>query len=334
MITDKFSDEQLAGQRLMAGFDGTDLNDDLKYLIDTLKIGGIILFSRNIQNPDQIERLCRSVQEYAESCGQPPLFIAVDQEGGLVARLKSPFTEFPGNPKMKNKADAEDFARITASELNQVGINMNFAPVMDVAPTGIHSVMSERVFGDDPAWVSALGVKVIETLQKNGIMATAKHFPGIGRTVLDSHIEMPMLDADLDDLASYDLVPFQAAIDHGVAAVMLSHILYNKIDPDLPASLSARIAKELLRERMGFEGVVITDDLDMGAVRNHYDIQTAIPLILSADIDITLICHKGPAIEAAFKLILNRIEADHQTRRSGEASVQRIMNLKKDYLQL
>ncbi len=316
----------------MAGFDGTDLNDDLKYLIDTLKIGGIILFSRNIQNPDQIKKLCSDVQKYTISCAQPPLFIAIDQEGGVVARLKSPFTEFPGNPKMKGEEDAEYFAAVTASELNRTGINMNFAPVMDIAPPGFNSIMADRVFGDNPELVSRLGVKVIETLQNNGIMATAKHFPGIGRTVLDSHLELPVMNADMEDLASFDLVTFQAAIDHGVAAVMLSHICYSKIDPDLPASLSTRIAKELLREQMGFDGLVITDDLDMGAVKKHYNIQTAIPLILSADIDIILVCHKGPAIEDAFNEILKYLETDPRIRRSGEASVRRIMNLKKEYI--
>ena len=232
-----FSNEQLAGQRLMAGFDGTRLNDDLKFLIDKIKAGGIILFSRNIASPDQIKNLCMSVQEYAAKCEQPPLFISIDQEGGQVARLKEPFTQFPGNSSMKDEEDARYFSEITASELKNVGINMNMAPVLDVAFDGTKSIMKKRAFGYDPEWVSKLGVAVIEHLQRNGIMAVAKHFPGIGRTILDSHIEMPTLDVDLKTLKSSDLLPFTEAIKHDVAGIMLSHILYNKIDNKWPASL-------------------------------------------------------------------------------------------------
>ncbi|MEA1901179.1 MAG: glycoside hydrolase family 3 N-terminal domain-containing protein, partial [Thermodesulfobacteriota bacterium] len=250
------SNEQLAGLRLMAGFDGTRLNDDLKFLINKIKVGGIILFSRNLTSPDQIKDLCMSVQEYAIKCGQPPLFISIDQEGGQVARLKEPFTRFSGNPDMKDEEDAGHFAEITASELKSVGINMNMAPVLDVAFDNKKSIMRDRSFGNDPAWVSKLGVTLIERLQRNGIMAVAKHFPGIGRTVLDPHIEMPPLDADLQTLESSDLRPFYEAIKHDVAGIMLSHILYSKIDIKWPASLSSKIAKDLLRDRMGFDGIV------------------------------------------------------------------------------
>lgn len=327
------TDEQLAGQRLMAGFDGTDLNKDLMFLIDTLKIGGIILFSRNLSDPEQIKRLCLSVQEYAASCAQPPLFIAIDQEGGEVARLKSPFTQFPGNPMMKGEADAVHFAQITAAELTGLGINMNMAPVMDVVPeTSEDVVMAGRVFGNDPAWVSRMGVRVIEELQGNGIMAVAKHFPGIGRTLLDSHHDMPILDTDMADLESSDLLPFEAAVKCGVAGMMLSHILYNKVDPEWPASLSPKIAKTLLRDRMGFDGVIITDDLDMGAVIKHYDIKTGIRQILSADIDIALICHKGPDIETAYDEISEGLKDSPEIRMKGKTSVNRILQLKQRFM--
>ena len=326
------SNEQLAGQRLMAGFDGTRLNDDLMFLIDTLKVGGIILFSRNLSGPDQIKDLCLSVQEYAVKCGQPPLFISIDQEGGQVARLKEPFTQFPGNPNMKNKEDAEHFSEITAFELKNVGINMNMAPVLDVAFEGIKSIMEKRSFGHDPEWVSKLGVKVIEYLQRNRIMAVAKHFPGIGRTVLDSHIKMPPLDIDLNVLKSSDLMPFAEAIKYDVAGVMLSHILYSKIDSKWPASLSIKIAKDLLRKSMGFDGIVMTDDLDMGAIKNNYDIKTVIKQILSADIDIALICHKGPNIEIAYEKILKEFKDSKNIKDRGKVCVKRILKTKEKYL--
>ena len=332
MQTKTFSDEQLAGQRLMAGFDGTTLNADLKFLINRLKAGGIILFSRNLDAPDQIKQLCDEIQNYARLCEQPPLFIAVDQEGGQVARLKEPFTQFPGNPYMKNEEDAIHFAQVTATELTRVGINMNMAPVMDVASGEINSIMAQRAFGGDPAWVTRLGVKVIEHLQSNNIIAVAKHFPGIGRTVLDSHMDLPMLDDDLSAFERMDLIPFDAGIQHGVSGVMLSHIFYKNLDPQWPASLSDKIAKTLLREQMGFDGLVLTDDLDMGAIVQHYDIQTTIRRILAAEIDLALICHKGPNIEIAYKTLLQEIMVSADMKAKGIESVKRIMKLKERYL--
>ena len=332
MKTATLSAEQQAGQRLMVGFEGTGLNEDLKDLINRLKIGGIILFAGNLKSPDQIKQLCRSIQDYAKICQQPPLFIAVDQEGGQVARLQEPFTIFAGNPHMKTEADAVHFAEITAAELNQVGINMNMAPVMDVSPEGSGSIMAERTFGDNPAWVSRLGVKVIEHLQLNNILAVAKHFPGIGRTTLDSHMDMPVLHDDLSIMEDFDLIPFEAGIQNRVSGVMLSHIVYTKLDPQWPASLSPQIAKNLLRKQMGFDGLVLTDDLDMGAISKHYDIHTAIHQILAADIDLTLICHKGPTIEIAFEEILKEMTDSPAIKARGIESVERIMGAKRRYL--
>ena len=334
MQTKTFSNKQLAGQRLMVGFDGTTLNADLKFLIDRLKVGGIILFSRNLDTPDQIKHLCDGIQSYAQLCGQPPLFIAVDQEGGQVARLKEPFTQFPGNPHMNSEEDAIHFAEVTATELTRVGINMNMAPVMDVAPEGINSIMAQRAFGGDPAWVTRLGVKVIEHLQSNNIIAVTKHFPGIGRTILDSHMDLPLLDDDISAFEQMDLIPFKAGIQQGVSGVMLSHIFYKNLDPQWPASLSDKIAKVLLREQMGFDGIVLTDDLDMGAIVQHYDIQTAIHRIFAAEIDLALICHKGPNIETAYEEFLQGITDSAGTKTKGIESVERIMKLKKKYLKL
>jgi beta-N-acetylhexosaminidase len=327
-----FTPEQSAGQRLMVGFDGTELNAELKFLIHTLKVGGIILFSRNLIDPGQIRDLCFSMQSYARSCGQPPLLISIDQEGGKVARLKEPFTQFPGNPNMKGPEDAVFFAKTTAKELLEVGINMNLAPVLDVAPEGINSVMADRAFGPDPSWVSEQGRVVIEHLQAENIMAVAKHFPGIGRTVLDSHFELPDLDIDVGAMEGFDLFPFKTAIEHGVAGIMLSHIRYIGIDPEWPASLSKTIADDLLRREMGYDGVVMTDDLDMGAIKKHYGLETAIQQILSADIDMPLICHAGPDIENAFKEILDLQGRSQTMKAKGVKSLERIMKLKARYL--
>ena len=317
----------------MVGFEGLTLNDDLKSLIDEFKVGGVILFAINIESPAQLKELCRSIQEYTQNCQQPPLFIAIDQEGGQVARLKEPFTIFPGNPHMKSEDDAIFFAETTAAELQQIGINMDMAPVMDVSPDS-ESIMAQRTFGSDPTWVSRLGAKVIEHLQVNNIMAVAKHFPGIGRTTLDSHMDMPVLHDDLSLIKQFDLIPFEAAIQGNVSGVMLSHIFYSKLDPQWPASLSPSIANNLLRQQMGFKGLVLTDDLDMGAIAKHYDIQTAIHQILAADIDLSLICHKGPNIENAFEEILKKITDSPDMKARGLESVERIMAAKSKYLDM
>jgi beta-N-acetylhexosaminidase len=323
---------QLAGQRLMVGFDGTELNGQLRHLIKHLKIGGLILFSRNIQSPPQVKELCAAVQEYAGMFGGPPLFIAVDQEGGQVARFKEPFTRFPGNPFMTSIDDALEFASVTAAELSRVGVNMNMAPVLDVVPPGIEGVMSKRVFGSDPQWVATMGATVIDHLQQGTIMAVAKHFPGIGRTTLDSHEDLPHLEVDREQLESFDIIPFRSAIAHSVAGIMLSHIAYRKIDPLWPASLSPQIAKHYLRDHLVFNGITLTDDLDMGAIVNHFDIRTVIHQILQAEIDLALICHQGPNIETAFEEISQALTDASQIRDACRASVQRILSLKRRYI--
>ncbi len=326
------SDDQLAGQRLIVGFDGYDLNPDLKYYIDTLKVGGIILFSRNILSSRQLTKLCKSVQTYAKSCGQPPLFISIDQEGGAVARLKEPYTRFPGNPNMEGIEDAFKFGQITSAELNETGINMNMAPVMDVAPKDFKSIMTDRMFGSDPEWVSKLGGAVIESLQKGGVMAVAKHFPGIGRTTLDSHLDLPVLDLALRDIEKFDILPFKAAIEKKVTGIMLSHIRYDKIDKAWPASLSCVIARDMLRKDLGFQGLVITDDLDMGAIERHYDIELSVDRIFKADIDIALICHPSPKITRAFEVFKRKIQDKENLGQKFMTSVARILEIKKQWL--
>jgi beta-N-acetylhexosaminidase len=329
MTPEMLTHGQLAGQRLMVGFDGTEFNEDLKWLIGELNVGGVILFSRNIENPNQIRRLCRTIQEFAVHSGQPPLFIAVDQEGGVVARLRAPFTQFPGNPAMRELSDAERFARITASELVDVGINMNMAPVLDVVHPGVDSVMASRAFGSDPKWVSQMGGLVIRHLQSNGVMAVAKHFPGIGGTTLDSHIDRPYLKISYKTMQDIDLPPFEAAVYHDVAGIMLSHIMYPEMDDAWPASLSPAIVGGLLREKMRYNGVVLTDDLDMGAIQKYIDIETVADQVLAADIDQALICHKGPNIERAYVRLLNRISADTRIKDHARRSAGRVLSLKK-----
>ena len=330
-----FSDiKETAGQRLMMGFDGTTLGPDLEFLIRELTVGGIILFARNIETPDQVRLLCRSIQECARACNLPPMFIAIDQEGGVVARLKAPqFKEFPGAPTLKSESEAAQFGQDMAETLAGLGINMNFAPVLDVAPENFPSIMAKRVFGSDPARVSRMGQAIINSQQQKGILSVAKHFPGIGRTTLDSHLDLPELKTDENELAAYDLIPFQGAAAAGVSGIMLSHIRYTGIDPLWPASLSQAIAKDLLRRRMGYTGLVMTDDLDMGAIQNHYDIATIMRRILTADVDLALICHQGPKIAAAFAEIKQNLANDAGLKQKHKQSLARIMQWKSKFLE-
>jgi beta-N-acetylhexosaminidase len=332
MKPEQFSDMQLAGQRLMVGFQGTEWNRELEYVIGELKVGGIILFSRNVESPNQLEMLCASAQRHAASCGQPPLFVAVDQEGGQVARLKNPFTEFPGNPHIRSLEDAEQFASITAFELAEVGINMNLAPVLDVVPEAVDGVMKGRSFGSDPKQAAFLGGTVVDGLQKAGIMAVAKHFPGIGRTTVDSHAELPFLDTPLQELWQSDLLPFQEAISRDVAGIMLSHICYKELDPDWPASISVSIAKDLLREQLGYAGLVMTDDLDMGAVNQRFSLEEIVANVFEADIDLSLICHHAEKMEQAHRLLCEKIAGIGRNRKKAVEAAGRILRTKARYL--
>lgn len=322
--------EELAGQRLMLGFDGTSFNDDLRHIIRDIKTGGIILFARNIETPDQVAALCADCQSFARTCGLLPLIISVDQEGGTVARCKDGFTRFDGNPAIKTLQDANRFAEITARELGAVGINMNLAPVLDVVPQGVDSIMRDRVFQGDAQVVSTLGNQVIHTLQEKGMMAVAKHFPGIGRTVLDSHFHLPKLDVGINILESTDLIPFVHAMENKVSGMMLSHIFYPRLDAVWQASLSPAIAHDLLRHTLGFKGLVMTDDLDMKAI--GHDIKTCIRQILNARIDMALICHKGPNIDTAADEIYRLISSDAGLLDWARQSYHRIREYKQRFL--
>jgi len=331
---DTLTPAQLAGQRLMVGFQGKVLDDELRFLIRDLHVGGLILFKRNIEDPSQLAALCRSAQACALESGHPPLTIAIDQEGGPVARLGPPFTVFAGHRAIgeaRSESAAQEFGRITARELRGVGITMDFAPVLDLTPPGVESVMAGRVFGEESGLVAALGRIVIDALQQNGLAATAKHFPGIGRTVLDSHLDLPRLSVPRQVLDEADLVPFRAAIEADVAAVMLSHVVYEDLDPLWPASLSPAIAGNLLRDRLGFKGVSITDDLDMGAVDKHFDIETAVRQIMRADIDVALICHDQNKMQRAYEALTRVVTDSSEAGRRARKSMGRLLNLKRQY---
>ncbi|MFO7984841.1 MAG: beta-N-acetylhexosaminidase [Desulfatiglandaceae bacterium] len=288
------------GRLFMAGMPGPTLDHNTKSLIRDQGLGGIILFSRNIEGPVQLAALCRDLQQAAIKAHGIPLFMAVDQEGGRVVRLREPFTQFPGNTAIgtaENPVEAAiNFAEVTAQEMVLVGLNMDMAPVMDVRRGAPEKHLMDRTFSDDPQTVALLGRHVVNTLQKNHIMAVAKHFPGLGRTTMDPHHHLPTIDADEAEMERIHLPPFQAAIAAGVSSVMSSHALYPSIDPGTPATLSSRVINGILRQRLGFDGLVITDDLEMGAIREGWGVVKGAVSAFKAGCDILLICEDQPAV--------------------------------------
>ena len=329
--------EELVGQLFMVGFQGTRLNSDLNYFLKKLHVGGIILFKRNVQDPFQLAELNRSLQETAMETASIPLFISIDQEGGPVSRLEPPFTQFVSQSTMGASENSEErighFARTQARELKLVGINMDLAPVLDVNARGPEGLMAARSYGADPNLVARLGTLCIRELQQAGIMACAKHFPGIGDTDLDSHQDLPVQLKDRESLERLELIPFREAMKVPAAAMMISHILYPAFDPKHPASLSNQIVMGLLRQGLGYEGLVITDDLEMGAVVNHYGIEEAVFLAFAAGVDTLLVCHDPDKIERGYQHLLKKIKSRAIPEDLFIKSLRRTLGLKQRFLQ-
>jgi beta-N-acetylhexosaminidase len=329
--------EEAVGQLFMVGFQGTCFNSDMEYFLKKLHIGGVIYFKRNVEDPYQLAELTRRAQERAMEMSALPLFVSVDQEGGPVRRLGPPFTQFESQSAMAASEEAEkrisDFARTQARELKLAGINMNLAPVLDVNARGPEGLMAARSYGSDPALVARLGARCIRDFQEAGVMACAKHFPGIGDTDLDSHQDLPIQPKDREALESLELIPFREVARIPAAAVMISHIQYPALDPMFPASLSAPIIEGLLRRDLGYEGLVITDDLEMGAVGNHFAIEEAVRLAFVAGVDLLLICHDPDKIDRAYSHLLKKIKSGAVSEDRLKKSVARIGALKQQYLQ-
>ncbi len=303
--------DQKIGHLFMCGLPGTTLDPGTRDLIKEVNPCGVILFSRNIRGPAQAAALCRDLQEASLEYHSTPLFLAVDQEGGRVSRLKPPFTEFPGNEAMavsgRPLQEARTFARVTAREMRLVGLNMDLAPVMDVKRGEVEAHLSGRTFGEDPLMVARMGRVVIRTLQEEGVMAVAKHFPGLGRSPVDPHHDLPRIDLHQDELEEVNLVPFRAAIDEDVAGIMTSHAVYPSLDPSMPATLSRMVLEDLLRGWMGYRGLIITDDLEMGALAGRRGVGEAAGSAFAAGADVLLVCKEQACVREGLKRIRERL---------------------------
>ena len=327
---------QKVGQLMMIGFDGTTVDVELRRMISDNHIGGVILFARNVQSPEQVARLTNELQKIALESEHPGLFIAIDQEGGRVARLteSAGFTEFPSAMSIGATGDPENAYRMAtamAAEMRAVGINVDFAPDLDVNNNPSNPVIGTRSFSSDPAKVAEYGVAFARGLQENGVLAFGKHFPGHGDTGVDSHIDLPRVAHDRARLDEVELFPFRAAIQSDIAGIMSAHVTFPAIDPTpgLAATLSRPVLTGLLREELGYDGLIATDSLEMGALAaTGYPPPVGAPLALAAGADILLFNRDHAMHKEAFTNLLQTIENGKVSQEQLNASVSRILKAK------
>jgi len=325
---------ELVGQHFIVDFSGPEVTPDVERLVRQGRIGGVILFAKNIRGAAQLRTLTADLQRLAAEAGLAPLLITIDQEGGLVARLHDGFTVFPGAMALGATGRPEDAAtagRITAQELGAVGINVNHAPVLDVNTNPANPIIGARAFSDDPKEVARFGIAYLQALQAAGVLATVKHFPGHGDTALDSHLALPVVEKDLRRLQREELHPFREAIGAGADGLLSAHVVYPALDASRPATLSPRVMRDLLRGELGFEGIVITDSMAMKAIADRWSRGTAAVAALRAGCDVVLAC--GPPEEQWASIEAARQAAADGTLEAGwlEESGARIARIKARY---
>ncbi|MFQ5454699.1 MAG: beta-N-acetylhexosaminidase [Nitrospirota bacterium] len=325
--------KEMAGQLLMLGFNGDTPSKGIIRLIKKGYLGGVILFKRNLCDPFQIASLCNSLQRLT---GDIPLFVSIDHEGGRINRLSLPFTQLPANSILGRYHSIEEvykIGRLMARELKAVGINMNFAPVLDINTNPSNPVIGDRAFGDNPDIVSTLGLALISGLQDNGMIACGKHFPGHGDTDADSHSELPRLTHNIKRLIQTEMVPFQYAVRNNLHTIMTAHIIYDKLDERYPATLSKKIITDILRRDMGFNGVVITDDLSMKAISENFSREETIVKCIDAGCDIILISQdREEETEAIPDILFDLIDKREIPEYRIRESYIRVQQLKENFL--
>ena len=330
MISSKHDPRQDLGMRLMVGFNGITLEEELKYLIREFHVGGVVIFKRNVVSPEQLQALLTGAQEYAQERMGRRLWVAIDQEGGPVQRLLPPFTQLPSARELAARGpDAiSEWAARAASEMRKIGIHINLAPVLDVVPEGKPHFMAERSLGSDPQKVARLGEVWLRALQERGVSATGKHYPGLGRAASDPHHYAPVIHWESDDAIAEDLLPFRRAIQAGVHCIMTSHALYPALDAEWPATLSPTINYEWLRKRLGFQGTLFSDDMDMAAVCERYTYEEMVRQGLHAAVDFFLLCQQTANIEPFYRALAEAIAHDQALATLHQESLTRIERLR------
>lgn len=320
------------GQLLLAGFAGPTLPPEIRSLAREFSLGGVVLFKRNVEEPAQVAELAYHARTLLPDT---PLWVGIDQEGGRVARLRTPFTEWPPMAVLgrahqeEGVALARRFARALTAELRAVGVTLDFAPVLDVHTNPANPVIGDRALAEDPARVAALGCAIIDELQRGGIAACGKHFPGHGDTSADSHHELPLVEHPPERLRAVEFVPFRAAVEADVAGIMTAHVHVPALDEGVPATLSRRIVTGLLRDELHYDGLVFTDDMEMKAIAARYAPGEAALAAVEAGCDGLLVCgtdHDRQA--AALEAIIRAVEQDLLPETRVEQAVARHVRAK------
>ena len=336
--------EQKAAQLLVAGIEGTEPGEDAVQAIQGYQVGGVILFGRNVESAEQLAALTNGLKEL--NGDYVPLFLCVDQEGGRVDRMPPEVSRTPSAWSVGQTLDTEGvgaaYGALLAEECAAFGFNMDFAPSLDIWSNPDNTVIGDRAFGNDWEWTAFFGMSAVESMEEQGgVIPVVKHFPGHGDTSVDSHVALPVVDKSLEELWQSELVPFNMTLNQedyfgaqsgpSAPAVMVAHILLSRVDPDYPASLSHRVVTSLLREEMGFDGVVCTDDLTMGAVSNTYGMGEAAVLAVEAGCDLLLVCHGADNLTAARDALLEAADSGRISPERLDESVKRILSLKAEY---
>ena len=346
-LLEDMTTEEKVGQLLIAGIEGTAAGEDAVTAIQEYQVGGVILFGRNVENAGQLAELNNELK--ALNAGQIPLFLCVDEEGGRVSRMPDEVTDLPAALTFGSIEDPEqrmnacfELGQVLAQACTTFGFNLDFAPVMDIWSNPENTVIGDRAFGTDAATVTGAANETALGILTGGVIPVAKHFPGHGDTAVDSHVGLPVVDKTLEELEALELQPFRQAVettcvfgtydgDTAIPAMMVAHILMTAIDPDRPASLSHEVVTGLLREQLGFDGVVFTDDLTMAAVSETYGMGEACVLAVEAGCDALLVCHGADNLTQARLALLEAVENGRISQQRLDESVYRILSLKLSY---
>lgn len=325
-------DEKL-GQMVLVGLNGYVVDNDARQMIESYHVGGFILYGSNVESQEQLLALTNSLKSI-NAASKLPLLISVDEEGGRISRMPKELKNIPTNKeigKLNNQEFSYKIGELLAEEIKAFGFNMNFAPVLDINSNPKNPVIGDRAFGSDEKVVSDLGVQTMKGIEASGVIPVVKHFPGHGDTSVDSHVGLPSVDNDLERLKSFELIPFVNAIENGADVVMAAHILMLKIDGENPATMSKTIITDILREQMNFDGVVITDDMTMGAIVENYEIGAASVKSVEAGSDIILVAHGHDNALAVLKKMKEAVEQGLVSEERINQSVYRILKLKQKY---
>lgn len=322
----------LLGQLLMVGFNGLEPDAHIEAMIREERIGGVILFRRNLESPAQVAALTARLQEINRRHSDIPLLIALDQEGDMARRFDGGVTPLPPAMLFRNQGSPDDcraLHRVVGTELRAMGINLNLAPVLDVNSNPANPVIGVRAFGETVAEVERYGLAALAGLHEGGVRACGKHFPGHGDTTMDSHDALPSVPHARNRLDELELAPFRAAFRQGLDAVMTAHVRFPAIEPDdLPATLSRRVLTDLLRGRMGFDGVVLTDCMAMAAILEHHGIVRATPMAVAAGADIVLVSHHPALQRQAAQALRDALDDGSLTRVEAQTAIERVLRLK------